>query len=327
MKLADNGFVKLHIAVKNGRVKVYVDDVMNPILDLTVEEGFITADGFDVGLRSRVTSTFSRFVVTNAQLPIGTYSLTKTLAACETIGTNFTTDSYTKFVAAKTAAQQVLAKTDKTQAEVNAATAALKKALDGLVELVDTTELESLVTLTTSLVKQLYTAGSFADVEKALADIEKADFATISRVDYESLYNALTKALLGLKIDEQAQKDFVADSQTHQTATAKEQLTNTLILAKSIKSTDYTAESFGALSKAIETAEKVLDNEQATKAQYEEQVAILSTAANQLVAKSVELQPQPENKGCGSVIGNVGFLSLIAFVGIAAISLGRKKRD
>ena len=123
----------------------------------------------------------------------------------------------------------------------------------------------------------------------------------------------------------------MADSQTHQTATAKEQLTNTLILAKSIKSTDYTAESFGALSKAIETAEKVLDNEQATKAQYEEQVAILSTAANQLVAKSVELQPQPqpqpENKGCGSVIGNVGFLSLIAFVGIAAISLGRKKRD
>lgn len=331
LKLADNGLVKLHIAVKNGRVKVFVDDVMNPILDLTVEEGFITADGFDVGLRSRVPSTFSRFVVTNAQLPVGTYPLTKTLAACETIGTSFTTDSYARFVAAKTAAQQVLAKTDKTQAEVNAATTALKEALDGLVELVDTTELESLVTLTKSLVSQLYTADSFAKLEQALADIEKADFATISRADYEALYNTLTKALLGLKVDEQAKKDFVADSQTHQTATAKEQLKNALILAKSIKRTDYTAESFDALNKAIETAEKVLGNEQATKAQYEEQVANLSTAANQLVAKSVEPQPQPEpqpeNKGCGSVIGSVGLMSLIAFVGVAAIAVGRKKRD
>ena len=81
---------------------------------------------------------------------------------------DYTADSYGAVAEALKAAQAVLADAEATQEEVDAATAALRTALEGLVEKADTAALEAAVAEAEALDGSKYTEDSYAAVTAAL---------------------------------------------------------------------------------------------------------------------------------------------------------------
>ena len=135
--------------------------------------------------------------------PVDTTELEKAIAAAEAVDSSkYTQESYAVLTAALNNAMSVLTSADATQETVNAAAKAIYDAIAGLAEKTgtDTTKLEEAVKKADALDKSLYTADSYAAVEKALAEA-KAVLAKVdaTQAEVDSALQALSTAMNHLK--------------------------------------------------------------------------------------------------------------------------------
>ncbi len=176
--------------------------------------------------------------------------------------TDYTASSWKAFQRALEAANQAVTSDTVTQDEVNAATAALREALEKLSR-ADKSGLNAAIDRANERKEAEYTAESWTVMQEALAAVKKvaenAD-ATQSEID-EATYQ-LSYALRKL-VKKTVNKDALLKKYNE---------------AKAIKADGYTAESFASLTKAIAEAGKVLDNETATQAEADAQVKALEAA-------------------------------------------------
>ena len=177
--------------------------------------------------------------------------------------TDYTASSWKAFQRALEAANQAVTSDTVTQDEVNAATAALREALEKLSR-ADKSGLNAAIDRANERKEAEYTAESWTVMQEALAAVKKvaenAD-ATQSEID-EATYQ-LSDALRKL-VKKTVNKDALLKKYNE---------------AKAIKADGYTAESFASLTKAIAEAGKVLDNETATQTEADAQVKALEAAA------------------------------------------------
>lgn len=140
--------------------------------------------------------------VTNASVTVAfdaavdTTELEKAIAEAQAVeGSGYTAESFAALEKALAEAIAVLANSDATQEEINAATKALKAAIAGLKTpdgTVNTSKLEAAVAEAEKLDKSLYTKDSYAAVEKAL---EKAKAVLADEDATQAQVDAATKAL------------------------------------------------------------------------------------------------------------------------------------
>ncbi len=138
------------------------------------------------------------------ELPVDTAELEKAIAAAEAVDASlYTQESYAAVTAALNNAMSVLTNADSTQEDVNAAVKALYDAIAGLEEKVpevDSAKLEAAVKKASELDKTIYTADSYAAVDKALAEA-KAVLAkeTATQAEVDTALKALEDAMDALK--------------------------------------------------------------------------------------------------------------------------------
>ncbi len=104
----------------------------------------------------------------------------------ELTSSDYTKDSWSLLESAKELADKVLQRENATQTEFDAASIALKSALSQLKKVADKSQLDAKIKEVKALDSSLYTADSWAAVEKALTDAEKVwskEDATQSEVD------------------------------------------------------------------------------------------------------------------------------------------------
>ena len=138
---------------------------------------------------------------------VDTTELEKAIAEAQAVeGAGYTAESFAALEKALAEAIAVLANSDATQEEVNAATKALKDAIAGLKTpdgTVNTSKLEAAVAEAEKLDKSLYTKDSYAAVEKALENAKAVladEDATQAQVDAAT--KALKDAMAALKKDD-----------------------------------------------------------------------------------------------------------------------------
>ena len=159
---------------------------------------------------------------------------------------DYTVDSWNVLKTALANAENALSAT--TQAEVDAATKALKDAIAGLKQkpgvVVDYTELEKQIAIAQALDESKYTVESWNVLKDALA---KAIQARTS--DSQAVVTAAAEALKNA-IDALVEKTVIVIDYT--------ELKAQIEIAKELKEEDYTTETWEVLKKALEDAEKAL---------------------------------------------------------------------
>ncbi len=214
---------------------------------------------------------------------VGTESVTGTSAADKTalveaitadaalVEADYTADSWTAFAAALTAAQGVNDQADASQENVDAALTALNDAAAALVKVTDKTALNAAIEQVGALQEKDYTAASWKVLTTALSTAktvaDKAD-ATQEEVDaaLSPLYDAMG-ALVKL-----------AD---------KTSLTAAIDAASTLNEKGYTAESWSAVSSALEKAKSLNEQEDAAQKDVDAAAQALNDAVNALVEKTV----------------------------------------
>ena len=217
----------------------------------------------------------------------------------------YTADSWKPFAAALKAAREVLANEDATQEQVNDALKALNDARGALAEkpvkpAVDKAALQKAVDDAAELAEDDYTAETWAAFQAALAsaqDVLGNEDATQEQVN--DALKALTDARGALA--EKPAKPAV-DKATLQKAVDD---------LKGLKADDYTAETWAPFETALETAQGVLADEEATQDQVNGALKALTDAHGALKVKEVTPDPEPEPKpnptpNPGGNTGNAG---------------------
>ena len=217
----------------------------------------------------------------------------------------YTADSWKPFAAALKAAREVLANEDATQEQVNDALKALNDARGALAEkpvkpAVYKAALQKAVDDAAELAEDDYTAETWAAFQAALAsaqDVLGNEDATQEQVN--DALKALTDARGALA--EKPAKPAV-DKATLQKAVDD---------LKGLKADDYTAETWAPFETALETAQGVLADEEATQDQVNGALKALTDAHGALKVKEVTPDPEPEPKpnptpNPGGNTGNAG---------------------
>lgn len=197
------------------------------------------------------------------------------------INGEFTESSKAALRTAITNGQAVNNNADATQAQVDAATAAINKAIDGLVAnpsetQVDKTDLEAAIKTGSDKMSGDFTAASKATLQSALNAGKVVDGnkdATQAQVDTAT--ENIIKAI----------DDLVANPS--ETQVDKSALEKEVKVATGKASGDFTNESLKVLNTAIENAKKVLSDKNATQSQVDDALTTLQAAENQLVANNV----------------------------------------
>ncbi len=219
---------------------------------------------------------------------------------------NHTPNSWAELEKALEEARKVLADADLTQEKVDAAAAALKAAVEALVERADTAELEATVEAAELLKKEDYTADTWTALEKALEEARKVlTDANALQADADAATAAVKAAVDGLKP--------VVSSAELEAAIEK---------AEALKEEDYSAETWAELEKALEEAGKVLADPDATQEQLDAAAAALETA--------MEALDEDPNKNPGTGDQTPVVLLVVVFLltaGCIAVMLMLNKRD
>ena len=218
---------------------------------------------------------------------------------------DYTAETWAPFEAALTAAQGVLGNEDATQDQVNDALKALNDARGALAEkpvkpAVDKADLQKAVDDAAKLAADDYTADSwkpFAAALKAAREVLADEEATQDQVN--DALKALTDARGAL-----AEKPV-------KPAVDKATLQKAVDDLKGLKADDYTAETWAPFETALETAQGVLADEEATQDQVNGALKALTDAHGALKVKEVTPDPEPEPKpnptpNPGGNTGNAG---------------------
>ena len=266
----------------------------------------------------------------------------------DTSSDGYTTDSFAAFETALTNAETVLDDLLATQEEVDGALAALNTAYEGLTLAVDKTALQTRYDELKDISSEDYTSGTFAAFETALTNAETilADAeATQEEVDgalsalnaaYEGLAEAADKAALQTRYDE----------------------------LKDTSSEGYTSDSFTAFETALDNAETILADTEATQEEVDAALSALNTAYEELAIEVPEPGPDDsstadsstsdsstsdsstsdsstadssagggsttssdEEGGCGSTITAAGVVIAVISIGLGAILTLRKRSE
>ncbi|NBH14115.1 hypothetical protein D3Z36_07940 [Lachnospiraceae bacterium] len=191
---------------------------------------------------------------------------------------NFTTESWNAMQAKLQDAKAVNAKTDATQAEVDAAASALKEALDNLkpatgTPAVDKTALQAQITRAEKLVAKNFTTESWNAMQAKLKDAKAVNAkADATQAEVNKAANELKTALDNLK---PATSTSTVDKAALQTAINQAKA----LLKDKAK---YTSASWKAFEDALKAAEVVYNDAKATKDQVSAAVTKLNTAKNGL---------------------------------------------
>lgn len=214
---------------------------------------------------------------------------------------------YTEFYKAYLEAQSLLDNAMALQDAIDQGTKHLETLYHELPEsLVDRKALEEALSLAGSIDRNLYTEESLAGLDKAVENAKAlTDEATQKEVDacakaIHDAINALVTVDPEVEIDTSKLADLVKK-------------------AKAIKQDGYTVESFNQLKDAIESAEALLKNEQATQAQVDLAYQVLEAAIEGLV-------PQPEAQEKPATGDNTPMMMYIAMMGLASIALISMKK-
>ncbi|WDV06009.1 S-layer homology domain-containing protein [Lysinibacillus irui] len=206
---------------------------------------------------------------------------------------NYTPASWTEYQAKLTEAKEVLAKQDATQAEVDAALAALTKAQNDLVPSVpgvDKTALQAKVAEEGTLTEVNYTPASWTEYQAKLTEakevLAKPD---ATQAEVNAALAALTKA----------QNDLVPVSEVDKTA-----LQAKVTEEGTLTEVNYTPTSWTEYQAKLTEAKAILAKPDATQAEVDAALAALTKAQNALTKN-----PLPQAPGLGSLIPSQGTLS------------------
>lgn len=209
------------------------------------------------------------------------------IAAENLRATDYTAASWQALMSALENAAQVFANPSATQNEVDLALSELKKARKSMTEQADTVDkskLEEKVDAITDedLQEDDYTKDSWEALQDALAqarDVLTDPNATQAEVD--TALSALKKARQGLTESSESVDKSRLEAKVEQ------------IVDEDLEEEDYTKSSWRKLKKALEHAEDVLDDRNATQSEIDE-------ALNELKKARRELKRSKENDGGGS---------------------------
>ncbi len=212
----------------------------------------------------------------------------------------YTEKSWTALEKALEDADKVLVGEKVTQEEVDAATKALRDAMIAL-EGSNKTGLNTIIDYADNVNEEEYTAESWAAMQEALNAVKEVSAnpnATQQQINDAS--TRLSEALQKLeKLEKKAANKDVLRAKYNE--------------AKAIKPDGYTAESYAALTKALEAAKAVLDKENATQAEVHAQTQALDDAVKGL------------KKAAASTVQTVIKVSRIKISGISGkIAAGKK---
>ena len=191
-------------------------------------------------------------------------------------GSNYTPESYAAMTAALRTAQTVLADETATQEAVDAAADALTAALNALVvqiQTVDRTALRAAVVSGAAIEGSNYTPESYAAMTAAFSTAQTVladETATQEAVDAAA--DALTAALNALVVQIQT---------VDRTA-----LRAAVVSGAAIEGSNYTPESYAAMTAAFSTAQAVLADETATQEAVDAAADALTAAINSLVIRA-----------------------------------------
>lgn len=183
---------------------------------------------------------------------------------------NYTAASWTAMQTALAAANEAVESGAVSQAEVDAATAGLRKALDELVW-VDKSGLKNAIERAGERKEEDYQdkAEEWAAMQTALAEAETVyENADAVQNEVDAATDKLSSALRALDAEGTVNKN---------------ELRAAIDRKKNLKETDYTAASWAALQQALEKASEVMESETATQAEVNEATIALREAFTKLV--------------------------------------------
>ena len=184
---------------------------------------------------------------------------------------DYTSVSYKAVTTARKAAEKVLKDKNATQAQVDVALEALNAAVAALEAKADFTALKAAVNAAKKLKEKDYTLVSYKAVTAARKAAEKVmKDKNANQAAADAALEALNAAVSALE----ARANTAA-------------LKAAVNAAKKLKSKNYTAESFQALTTARKAAEKLMKDKNANQAMADEALAALNAAMDALVAKTV----------------------------------------
>lgn len=206
---------------------------------------------------------------------IDTTDLEELIEEAEAVdGSQYTDDSYQAVADALENAKAVLENTEATQDEVDEAVAALREAIAALVKITDFSVLEAIVSRAEELDGSRYTSDTYAAVEEALANArEVLANADATQEEVDAAVQALNNAIAALV----TKADFSA-------------LEKEIARAEQIDGSQYTEDSYAAVTEAISNAREVLANEYSTQEEIDAALQALKAAIAALTepAKSEE---------------------------------------
>ena len=192
---------------------------------------------------------------------------------------DYTADSWATLSEALDAAREVLASDAATQGEVDEAAKALADAIDALVEkapepTVDYTALSEAISAAEALDADDYTADSWAQVEAALEDA-KAALGSDDQAAVDKAAKALADAIDAL-VEKAPEPTVDYDA-----------LNEAISAAKALDADDYTADSWAALSEALDAAKAALGSDD--QAAVDKAAKALADAIDALEEKAPEV--------------------------------------
>ena len=226
---------------------------------------------------------------------------------------NYTARSYSELRIALQAAEKYIKSGDVSADEVAATIAAIDAAIANLLEIGNFDEIDAIVDTVDKYEEKNFTPESWTAFDAALEAIENAkkpnSKGNISTGDIATLKAALEAAVAGLV----AYADFT-------------ELDALIASANALVEADYTAESWAAVQNAIKAANDLKAKAGATAPEAKAALDTLQAAIDSLVKPAAPTEPttEPENDGCGGVIG-VTAVVITAVLGLGAVAL--KKRE
>lgn len=218
-------------------------------------------DAAEAALRAALSKLLSRADKTEL------LSLIETAEALN--GADYTADSWAALQAALDAARGVAADVNAEQTEVDAAAAALQQAIAELLLRGDTTDLDALIETAEGLNEEDYTPDSWAALEEALeAAKETAEDPNATQEDVDAAEEALQAAIDALveRADTSELEELIAQ-------------------AGELDKGEYTDDSWTVLEQALEAAEAVLNDPNATQAEVDQAAALLRYAMDSLTER------------------------------------------
>lgn len=187
---------------------------------------------------------------------------------------DYTADSFANLVAARLAVKDVLDKEAPNLDEIETTKQQLKGAFDSLVTVKDSARLtlENEINAAKKIEGTLYTEASF---ERFTSEIEKAELL-LKQSD-----TTIDALVVQIKQLQEAKINLVL--KTDQLEQTRNELLNLIVEAKKIQPEDYTAESYQELTKSIQTAEELANNEVASLSLLEIAKFQLTKTMNSLV--------------------------------------------